>query len=110
MKYGVTPPFDRLRVQGDRFVLNGRPLALRMVLDQGYWPDTGPTAPDDGLCGEMSNWRRRWVSTVSESTRRSRTRDTSTGPTRWVSWCGKRCPAPTDSTPTSVERLTARMD
>lgn len=34
-------------VQGDRFVLNGRPYPLHMVLDQGYWPDTGLTAPDD---------------------------------------------------------------
>jgi beta-galactosidase/beta-glucuronidase len=34
-------------VQGDRFVLNGRPYLLRMVLDQGYWPKTGLTPPDD---------------------------------------------------------------
>jgi beta-galactosidase/beta-glucuronidase len=34
-------------VQGDKFVLNGRPYQLRMVLDQGYWPGTGLTAPDD---------------------------------------------------------------
>jgi hypothetical protein len=34
-------------VQGDRFLLNGRPYVLRMVLDQGYWPDGGMTAPDD---------------------------------------------------------------
>ncbi len=34
-------------VQGDRFVLNGRPYQLRMVLDQGYWPESGLTAPDD---------------------------------------------------------------
>jgi beta-galactosidase/beta-glucuronidase len=33
--------------QGDRFLLNGRPLQLRMVLDQGYWPETGATALDD---------------------------------------------------------------
>jgi beta-galactosidase/beta-glucuronidase len=33
--------------QGDKFVLNGRPYVLRMVLDQGYWPDGGLTAPDD---------------------------------------------------------------
>lgn len=26
---------------GDRFVLNGRPIRLRMVLDQGYWPESG---------------------------------------------------------------------
>jgi hypothetical protein len=34
-------------VQGERVVLNGRPLQLRMVLDQGYWPESGLTAPDD---------------------------------------------------------------
>jgi beta-galactosidase/beta-glucuronidase len=34
-------------VQGDRFMLNGRPYLLRMVLDQGYWPDGGLTAPND---------------------------------------------------------------
>jgi len=34
-------------VEGDRFVLNGRPYMLRLVLDQGYWPDTGATTPDD---------------------------------------------------------------
>jgi beta-galactosidase/beta-glucuronidase len=33
--------------QGDRFLLNGRPYTLRMVLDQGYWAHTGLTAPSD---------------------------------------------------------------
>ncbi len=36
-----------LAVQGDRFILNGRPLTLRLVLDQGYWPESGLTAPND---------------------------------------------------------------
>ncbi len=36
-----------IATQGDRFLLNGRPLPLRMVLDQGYWPETGQTAPND---------------------------------------------------------------
>ena len=31
----------------DRLMLNGRPYMLRLVLDQGYWPDTLLTAPDD---------------------------------------------------------------
>lgn len=31
----------------DRFMLNGRPYVLRMVLDQGYWPDTLMASPDD---------------------------------------------------------------
>jgi Glycosyl hydrolases family 2, TIM barrel domain len=34
-------------VSADRFILNGRPYQLRMVLDQGYWPESGLTAPDD---------------------------------------------------------------
>lgn len=34
-------------IQGDRILLNGRPYMLRMVLDQGYWPDSGLTPPDD---------------------------------------------------------------
>jgi hypothetical protein len=34
-------------VQGDRFLLNGRPYELRLALDQGYWPGSGLTAPDD---------------------------------------------------------------
>lgn len=32
-------------IQRDRFMLNGRPYYLRMVLDQGYWPDTLMSAP-----------------------------------------------------------------
>ena len=31
----------------DRFMLNGRPYVLRMVLDQGYWPETLMAAPSD---------------------------------------------------------------
>jgi len=37
----------QIGVQGERFVLNNRPYQLRLVLDQGYWPDTGLTAPND---------------------------------------------------------------
>ena len=36
-----------VNVLRDRFMLNGRPYLLRMVLDQGYWPDTLLAAPDD---------------------------------------------------------------
>jgi beta-galactosidase/beta-glucuronidase len=35
-----------IATQGDRVILNGRAYRLRMVLDQGYWPETGMTAPD----------------------------------------------------------------
>lgn len=33
-------------VDGNRFMLNGRSYPLRLILDQGYWPDTGMTPPD----------------------------------------------------------------
>jgi beta-galactosidase/beta-glucuronidase len=36
-----------IAVHRDRLLLNGRPYMLRMVLDQGYWPDTGLTPPND---------------------------------------------------------------
>lgn len=32
-------------VDGPRFLLNGEPTFLKMVLDQGYWPTGGMTAP-----------------------------------------------------------------
>jgi beta-galactosidase/beta-glucuronidase len=36
-------------IQGDRVLLNGRPITLRLVLDQGYWPETGMSADDATL-------------------------------------------------------------
>jgi beta-galactosidase/beta-glucuronidase len=36
-----------ISTQRDRIVLNNRPYYLRLVLDQGYWPDGGQTAPSD---------------------------------------------------------------
>jgi hypothetical protein len=34
-------------IQGDQFLLNGLPYQMRLVLDQGYWPESGLTAPSD---------------------------------------------------------------
>ncbi|MBC7502583.1 MAG: glycoside hydrolase family 2 [Herminiimonas sp.] len=34
-------------INRDRFMLNGRPYPMRLVLDQGYWPDSLMTAPSD---------------------------------------------------------------
>jgi len=36
-----------VKVEHDRIALNGRPYTLRLVLDQGYWPETGLTPPSD---------------------------------------------------------------
>ncbi len=37
----------KVHVEGDRFLLNNKPIYQRLVLDQGYWPDGLWTAPDD---------------------------------------------------------------
>ncbi|MFE4950126.1 glycoside hydrolase family 2 protein [Leifsonia sp. NPDC056665] len=36
-----------IAIDGRRVLLNGRPVFQRLVLDQGYWPDTLMTAPSD---------------------------------------------------------------
>ncbi|MDP8984349.1 MAG: glycoside hydrolase family 2 [Pseudomonadota bacterium] len=37
-----------ISTQREKILLNGRSYGLRLVLDQGYWPDTLMTAPSDG--------------------------------------------------------------
>ncbi len=36
-----------ISIDGKRVLLNGKPIFQRLVLDQGYWPDTLMTAPSD---------------------------------------------------------------
>lgn len=43
----VTGGLRRIEVRGEQLVLNGERLYVRGVLDQGYWPETGLTAPSD---------------------------------------------------------------
>lgn len=43
----VTAGLRRVEVRGEQLFLNGERLYVRGVLDQGYWPETGLTAPDD---------------------------------------------------------------
>ncbi|MBI5160500.1 MAG: glycoside hydrolase family 2 [Micrococcales bacterium] len=43
----VTAGLRRIEARGEELRLNGERLYLRGVLDQGYWPETGITAPDD---------------------------------------------------------------
>ncbi|SEI15261.1 MULTISPECIES: sugar-binding domain-containing protein [unclassified Leifsonia] len=43
-----------IAIDGRRILLNGRPVFQRLVLDQGYWPDTLMTAPsDDALVADI---------------------------------------------------------
>jgi len=43
----LTAGLRSIECRGTSILLNGEPLYLRGVLDQGYWPGTGITAPDD---------------------------------------------------------------
>lgn len=36
-----------IAIDGDRLLLNGKPVFQRLVLDQGWWPETLMTAPSD---------------------------------------------------------------
>ncbi len=41
-------------IQGDRLLFNGKPLFMRLVLDQGFYPAGIYTAPtDEDLCGDI---------------------------------------------------------
>ena len=93
-------------VQGDRFVLNNRPYLLRLVLDQGYWPDTGLTAPDDGAL-------RRDVELAKGMGFNGVRKHQKIEDPRYLYWAdrlglpsGRRCRARYRFTPTAVERLT----
>lgn len=43
----VTTGLRSIEASGEHLLLNGERLYLRGVLDQGYWPGSGLTAPDD---------------------------------------------------------------
>lgn len=43
----ATAGLRSIQVRGEELFLNGRRLYIRGVLDQGYWPESGLTAPDD---------------------------------------------------------------
>lgn len=46
-KVGGYAGLRKIHIDGDRIFLNNKPLYLRMVLNQGYYPDGIWTAPDD---------------------------------------------------------------
>jgi beta-galactosidase/beta-glucuronidase len=46
-RVGSATGLRRIETDGGQLILNGERLYVRGVLDQGYWPRTGITAPDD---------------------------------------------------------------
>jgi beta-galactosidase/beta-glucuronidase len=59
-----------VNIQRDRLLLNGRPYQLRLVLDQGYWPDTLMTAPSDEALRRDVELAKAMDSMVCASTRK----------------------------------------
>jgi beta-galactosidase/beta-glucuronidase len=94
-----------VQVSGNRFLLNGRPYYLKMVLDQGYWPQSLMTATDEEL-------RRDVEFTLSLGFNGARKHQKIENP-RWLYWCDRlgllvweEMPSPYRFTPKAVERVT----
>ncbi len=69
-------------IEKDHFLLNGERTFLKMVLDQGYWPDGGLTAPDgDAL-------RRDVELTKAMGFNGARKHQKVEDP-RWLAWCDR---------------------
>lgn len=94
--------------QGDRFILNGRPRYLRLVLDQGYWPQSGLTPPNDDAI-------RRDVELVKEMGFNGVRAHQRIPDPRYLYWADKlgllvweEMPSPYRFTPLGVQRLCAQ--
>ena len=89
------------------FLLNKRPLTLRMVLDQGYWPESLLAAPsDDALRRDVELVKRLGFNGVRKHQKLEHP--------RWLYWCDvlgvlvwEEMPSPYRFTTDAVERLTA---
>lgn len=94
-------------VQGNRFMLNGRPFFLKMVLDQGYWPDTLLAPPDaDALRRDVELALRLGFNGVRKHQKLE--------DPRWYYWCDRlgllvwaEMPSPYRFSPSAVQRLSA---
>ncbi len=71
-----------LRLEGGRFLLNGNPTVLRLVLDQGYWPETGLTPPDDHALRADVEWIKRLG--FNGARKHQKIEDS-----RWLAWCDR---------------------
>lgn len=92
-------------VTGNRFLLNGRPYYLKMVLDQGYWPDSLMTATDAELRRDVELTRELGFNGVRKHQKIENP--------RWLYWCDvlgllvwEEMPSPYRFTAQAVERLT----
>jgi len=69
-------------VDGNRFLLNGEPTFLKLVLDQGYWPDGGLTPPDgEALKADVELTR---AMGFNGARKHQKVEDP-----RWLTWCDR---------------------
>ena len=93
-----------ISISGNRFLLNGRPLYLRMVLDQGYWRESLMTPPDpDALRRDVELIKRMGFNGVRKHQKLE--------DPRFLYWCDRlgllvwgEMPSAYRFTPTAVER------
>lgn len=71
-----------VKLQDKKFLLNDKPTYMAMVLDQGYWPDGGMTAPSDEALRADVEWTKRFG--FNGARKHQKAEDP-----RWLYWCDK---------------------
>lgn len=71
-----------VELRDGQFLLNGEPLFLKMVLDQGYWPDGGLTAPSDEALKADVEWCK--ALGFNGARKHQKIEDP-----RWLAWCDR---------------------
>jgi len=71
-----------IELRDGQFLLNGEPVFLRMVLDQGYWPDGGLTAPSDEALRADVEWCK--ALGFNGARKHQKVEDP-----RWLYWCDR---------------------
>lgn len=71
-----------IQLRDGKLLLNGEPTYLKMVLDQGYWPESGMTAPSDAALKADVVWCKRFG--FNGARKHQKVEDP-----RWLYWCDK---------------------
>jgi beta-galactosidase/beta-glucuronidase len=71
-----------VEVRSGQVLLNGQPIYQKLVLDQGYWPESGMTAPSDDALKADVEWCKRFG--FNGARKHQKVEDP-----RWLYWCDK---------------------
>jgi beta-galactosidase/beta-glucuronidase len=71
-----------IRLQDGQVLLDGRPITLAMVLDQGYWPESYLAAPSDEALRADVEWTKRFG--FNGARKHQKIEDP-----RWLYWCDR---------------------